>query len=126
MGSVAPLTGLTSEVQQPSSAAADAVTAPMDIVGAAESVPVSARGRGRPKGSKNKSTLAKPAPANIEKRPVGRPKGSGPKQLEAAERAEELKIRRQEAALKKLQAVCLSCVCLVSCLNISLDTDSQQ
>lgn len=87
MGSVVQLTVPVSNVQQPSSAAADTVTAPMDVVATPVSVSVSARGRGRPKGSKNKSTLAKPAPANTEKRPVGRPRGSGPKQIRAAELA---------------------------------------
>lgn len=82
---------------------------PMDIVLAASSSPLEAlkapRGPGRPKGSKNRSSSDKP---HVEKKkgPVGRPRGSGPKQQETARLQAQFKERKQEMQLKKLQPVC--------------------
>ncbi|KAJ7106159.1 hypothetical protein C8R44DRAFT_745247 [Mycena epipterygia] len=62
--------------------------------------PSVSRGRGRPKGSRNKSSSDKPTEPK-EKQPVGWPRGSGPNQLKKAELAAEYRARKQELALKK-------------------------
>ncbi|KAF8971767.1 hypothetical protein BDZ97DRAFT_1753024 [Flammula alnicola] len=54
--------------------------------GPSQSSPSTKRGRGRPRGSRNKSTsMHAKASVPAVKRPVGRPRGSGPKQRAQAE-----------------------------------------
>ncbi|KAJ7672305.1 hypothetical protein DFH06DRAFT_1279778 [Mycena polygramma] len=80
---VSPASTLASADPPPSNPAVpDAQLVPAPVLGGDGIAPPTKRPVGRPKGSKNKSTLANPN-ANGEKRPVGRPRGSGKKKAES-------------------------------------------
>lgn len=105
LGSISSTLGATGQ----SSYSTQVPSTAMDIVVSAKSAlleTIPKRRPGRPKGSRN-STTAEKNLINQEKRPVGRPRGTGAKQIQAAETQARLEARREEIQLKKSQSVCV-------------------